>query len=142
MPAVPFQATVYRKFRFPELTFALDQYTLTEKGREYLSLVADELRREGRDFVLSIEGHTDSIGSDAYNQQLSFQRAVSAASHLVLRNGFDPSRMFVKGYGESRPIADNATEVGRSKNRRVELLVLIPQPAEGSSEHAPGRVQK
>ena len=79
------------------MTFALDQFALTEKGKEYLSLVAEELRREGRDFVISIEGHTDSIGSEAYNQNLSFQRAVSAAAHLVLRNGFDPARMFVKG---------------------------------------------
>lgn len=142
LPSVPFQATVYRKFRFPELTFALDQYALSDQGREYLSLVAEDLRREGRDFVISIEGHTDSIGSDAYNQNLSFQRAVSAATHLVLHNGLDPVRMFVKGYGESRPIADNATEEGRAKNRRVELLVLIPVPADDSSEHAPGQPVK
>lgn len=124
--SVPFQATVYRKFSFPDLTFALDQYALTDKGREYLSLVAEELRREKREVVISLEGHTDSLGSDAYNERLSFQRAVSAATHLVLRNGFDPARIFVKGHGESRPIADNATEDGRMQNRRVELLVLVP----------------
>lgn len=137
MPAGIFQATVYRKFRFPELAFALDQYALTPDGEKYLSLVAEELRREGRDFVISVEGHTDSIGSEAYNQNLSFQRAVSAATHLVLRDGFDPMRMFVKGYGESRPIADNATEDGRMKNRRVELLVLVPVPLEGSTPLQP-----
>jgi outer membrane protein OmpA-like peptidoglycan-associated protein len=142
LPSAPFQATVYRKFRFPDLSFALDQFALTEKGKEYLSLVAEELRREGRDFVISVEGHTDSIGSEAYNQNLSFQRAVSAAVHLVLRNGLDPERMFVKGYGESKPIADNATDEGRATNRRVEMLVLVPVPLEGSSEHAPGQSAK
>ena len=142
LPAVPFQATVYRKFRFPDLIFALDQFALTDQGREYLSLVAEELRREGRDFVVSIEGHTDSIGSEAYNENLSLQRAVSAATHLVLRNGFDPARLFVKGYGETKPIADNATDDGRARNRRVEMLVLIPVPLEGRPEQAPGQPAK
>jgi outer membrane protein OmpA-like peptidoglycan-associated protein len=139
---VPFQATVYRKFRFPDLTFAFDQYALTDRGKQYLSLVAEELRRENRDFVISIEGHTDSIGSQAYNEELSFQRAISAATHLVLRNGFDPARMFVKGLGESLPIADNATDEGRARNRRVELLVLVPVPADGSSRQVPGQQLK
>lgn len=142
VPKEPFLATVHRKFRFPDLTFALDQYELTTEGKEYLSLVAEELRRDGRDFVLSIEGHTDSIGSDAYNDKLSFQRAVSAASYLVLRNGFDPQRIFVKGHGEVRPIADNATEEGRSKNRRVELLVLIPNQVEENQPKANGGAGK
>lgn len=142
LPAGTFLATVYRKFSFPELTFALDQYALTAEGEKYLSLVAEELRREGRDFVISIEGHTDDIGSETYNQNLSFQRAVSAATHLVLRNGLDPMRMFVKGYGESKPIADNATEEGRTKNRRVELLVLIPMSAEGRSGQPQGATTK
>lgn len=141
MPATAFQATVYRKFNFPEMTFALDQYALTADGEKYLSLVAEELRREGRDFVVSIEGHTDDIGSETYNQNMSFQRAVSAATHLVLRNGLDPMRMFVKGYGESKPIADNATDEGRAKNRRVELLVLIPMPRESNSK-PPGAAAK
>ena len=129
----PFQTTVYRKFNLPDLTFALDQYALTKDGMNYLSLVAEELRREGRDFFVSIEGHTDSIGSEVYNQNLSFQRAVSAATHLVLKNGLDPVRMFVKGYGESKPIADNSTEEGRTKNRRVELLVLVPAAASAAT---------
>ncbi|MCM2263924.1 MAG: OmpA family protein [Desulfuromonadales bacterium] len=142
LPAGAFQATVYRKFRFPELAFALDQYALTAEGEKYLSLVAEELRREGRDFVISVEGHTDSIGSETYNQNLSFQRAVSAATHLVLRNGLDPMRMFVKGHGESISIADNTTEDGRTKNRRVELLVLIPMPAAKGSNQLPGQSAK
>ncbi len=129
LPVTSFQATVYRKFNLPDLTFALDQYALTGEGENYLSLVAEELRREGRDFFVSIEGHTDSIGSEGYNKSLSFQRAVSAATHLVLKNGLDPARMFVKGHGESKPISDNASDEGRMKNRRVELLVLVPVQA-------------
>jgi outer membrane protein OmpA-like peptidoglycan-associated protein len=127
LPDQPFKAKIKRLFRFPELTFAFNQWDLSDVGRQSISLVAEELRKENKFFIISIEGHTDDVGSDAYNQTLSFKRAVAAATHLVLRDGFDPARIFVKGFGETRPIADNATDEGRSRNRRVELLILVPE---------------
>ncbi len=127
LPEEPFPAKVHRRFRFPELTYAFNQWGLSEEGRRSISLVAEELRKENMYFILSIEGHTDDVGSEVYNQTLSFRRAVAAATHIVLRDGFDPARIFVKGYGESRPIDDNAADAGRARNRRVELLVLVPE---------------
>jgi len=132
IPAVPIESKVYRKFRFPEVTFDFDQVKLSGEGMESLSLVAEELRKEDRYFIISVEGHTDNVGSDSYNQRLSFKRAVTAATHLVLKHGMDPARLFVKGYGESRPLESNETDAGRARNRRVELLVLVPKS--GSSD--------
>ena len=145
LPDQPFSAKVRRRFRFPELTYAFNQWDLSEEGRKSISLVAEELRKENKYFIISIEGHTDDVGSESYNQTLSFKRAVAAATHIVLRDGFDPARIFVKGYGESRPIDDNASDEGRARNRRVELLILVPEgyedididAPEGAEENAP-----
>jgi len=131
LPEKPFAAKVHRRFRFPEVSYAFNQWDLSEEGRRSLSLVAEELRKENIFFIVSIEGHTDDVGSEVYNQTLSFKRAVAAATHIVLRDGFDPARLFVKGYGESRPIGDNGSEEGRASNRRVELLILVPEGYEG-----------
>jgi hypothetical protein len=127
LPEQSFPAKVRRLFRFPELTYAFNQWDLSEEGRKSISLVAEELRKENKYFIVSIEGHTDDVGSEAYNKTLSFKRAVAAATHMVLRDGFDPARIFVKGFGESRPIDDNADDEGRARNRRVELLILVPE---------------
>jgi len=70
-----------------------------------------------------VEGHTDSKGSDAYNQKLSERRASAVRDVLVNQYGVDASRVNAAGYGESRPVADNATDAGRAVNRRVEAEV-------------------
>ncbi len=121
----PTKVIVYRKFKMDELTFGFDQYSLTEKGKKALGLIAEELRRDNKWFILRFDGHTDSTGSASYNDRLSLKRAIATATALVLNNGFDPNRIFVKGFGESKPIASNDTPEGRSANRRVEILVLI-----------------
>jgi outer membrane protein OmpA-like peptidoglycan-associated protein len=131
LPSEPFPAKVRRLFRFPELTFSLNQWELSEAGRKSISLVAEALRKDNQFFIVSIEGHTDDVGSVNYNQVLSFKRAVAAATHLVLRDGFDPTRIFVKGHGESRPIENNDRAEGRALNRRVEFLILVPEGYEG-----------
>ena len=127
LPDKPFVTKVRRRFRFPELSFSFNQWDLSEEGRRSISLVAEEIRKENKFFIVSIEGHTDDVGSEGYNLTLSFRRAVAAATHMVIRDGFDPARIFVKGYGQSRPIADNTSDEGRSRNRRVELLILVPE---------------
>jgi len=74
--------------------------------------------------IIEIAGHTDSTGSDQYNQNLSEQRASSVGQYFMAQ-GIDRMRIMTKGYGESRPIADNNTEQGKQLNRRVELT-LVP----------------
>jgi len=69
-----------------------------------------------------VAGHTDSIGSEAYNMKLSERRAEAVKRYLV-DQGIDASRLDARGYGESRPIADNKTKQGRAQNRRAEIIV-------------------
>ncbi len=120
------KAKVYRRFILPEFSFEVDQFSLSPEGSAALSMIAVELSRDNKWYAMRIEGHTDSTGSERYNNELSYNRAVEYAMHLVAKNGVDASRVFVKGFGESSPLADNNTQEGRSQNRRVELLVLVP----------------
>ncbi len=77
-------------------------------------------------YKIAIEGHTDSRGSDKYNQALSDRRAAAVKDYLLKHGMIDTHKdmIMTKGYGESKPIADNSTEKGRFENRRVEILVL------------------
>jgi outer membrane protein OmpA-like peptidoglycan-associated protein len=70
-----------------------------------------------------IEGHTDNVGSDTLNLNLSQRRAQSVLNYLVSKN-IDASRLRAKGFGESKPIATNATPLGRAKNRRVDFRLI------------------
>jgi outer membrane protein OmpA-like peptidoglycan-associated protein len=72
--------------------------------------------------AVRIEGHTDSLGDETANQQLSERRA-NAVRDAVLARGVDAARVEAVGYGETRPIADNSTPSGRQKNRRIELVL-------------------
>lgn len=72
---------------------------------------------------IQISGHTDSVGSDSYNQDLSERRASSVVKYLIA-SGIEARRLKYKGYGESQPISDNSTEEGRQMNRRTEFEVL------------------
>ncbi len=76
--------------------------------------------------VLTVEGHTDSVGSAADNQALSEAHAENARQWFIAA-GIDPERVFAVGYGETRPIADNATEEGRAMNRRIEFRLGPPE---------------
>jgi len=73
---------------------------------------------------VSIEGHTDSIGTDKYNQALSERRAAAVRAYLVKAAVANDQQVKTVGYGESKPIADNKTKEGRLENRRVEILIL------------------
>lgn len=75
--------------------------------------------------IAVIEGHTDNRGNDAYNQDLSEQRAAAVRQQLVVRYGVDPERITSKGYGETRPVASNDTDAGRQRNRRVDALITL-----------------
>jgi len=95
---------------------------LTRSAKDILLPLAMSHHKHHPDVSLLITGHTDSQGSDAYNQQLSENRAKSVKAFMVL-HGCDASKLSTVGYGESKSIADNATSQGRAKNRRVELSV-------------------
>lgn len=89
----------------------------------------DEIRRvsdfmdANEDTVAALEGHTDNIGTEAYNQGLSERRAAAVREVLVDRFGISPARITSAGYGESQPVASNATAAGRERNRRVESVL-------------------
>jgi len=101
--------------------FDFDKSDLTPAARAQLDTLMDKLRNAD---VVSIKviGHTDSKGSDAYNQALSERRASSVAAYL-LSQGLAPNKLTSEGRGESEPVADNATDEGRAQNRRVELHI-------------------
>lgn len=124
---IPERMAVYRKFRFPDVTFGFDQWSLSEEGKKAISEVAEVIRRDNKWVYLRIDGHTDNVGSADYNMDLSLKRAISVASQLITREGIDPSRIFIKGLGKSKPLADNATAEGRKLNRRCEILFLVPR---------------
>lgn len=117
--------TVYRKFRFPDVTSEFNQWTLSNAGKKMLSEVAEQIRKDKKWLYIKIDGHTDAIGSLSYNMDLSLKRAIAAASYLISNEGVDPTKVFIKGFGKSSPIADNNTAEGRSKNRRTEILFLV-----------------
>ncbi len=85
---------------------------------------AVEFAKKYPGYQLSIEGHTDSIGSEKYNQGLSERRAAAVKAYLLKQGVADGQRIKTVGHGESKPVADNATEKGRFENRRVEILVI------------------
>lgn len=103
------------------VTFDTNSERLTTNAKVILNQVADALNARA-DIRVEIGGHTDSVGSDAYNQKLSERRARSVYAYLVAR-GIDPSRMQSRGYGETQPVDTNETNEGREVNRRVELKV-------------------
>lgn len=105
------------------LLFAFNSAKLTTQDMQILDEAASRLRTEAASTRLVITGHTDSIGSEVYNQRLSEQRAKSVAEYLVKAGVPKGSIQRVEGAGETKPVADNATEAGRFQNRRVEINI-------------------
>ncbi len=113
---------VEQTFVLKGVKFEFDSDRLTPEALEILNSVAETLNAYAG-IAVEIEGHTDNIGSDAYNQGLSERRA-NAVKRYLSSHGVDANRMTPVGYGESRPIAVNDSEDGREENRRVELRVV------------------
>ena len=109
-------------FRLTGVYFDFDKSNLKQAGKDTLEAAVKYLNANPGARV-EIQGHTDSIGTDAYNQSLSDRRATTVMKYLRER-GIDPSRMSIKGYGESDPAADNGTKEGRALNRRVVIIEL------------------
>ncbi len=104
------------------VTFASGQDALNANFYNVLNSVAIVLNKYPRT-LLDVDGHTDSDGDDISNQQLSERRAVSVARYLNSQ-GVDARRLRIIGYGETRPIADNASAAGKAANRRVEIRIV------------------
>jgi len=117
--------------------FDFDEATIKPESRPALEEAA-RILGENPTIKVEIQGHTDNQGSDRYNLGLSDRRARAVVNYLVQELGAGRGRLTAKGYGESRPVADNGTEAGRAANRRVEF-VIVGQEAEPAGEIAPDR---
>lgn len=113
---------VGESIRLNNIFFNYKDYTLREDSYAELNRLVKLMKEQPR-LVVEISGHTDSIGSDAYNLNLSRLRAKSVADYLISQ-GIEPHRLEVRGYGSKFPVATNETEEGRQLNRRVEFKVI------------------
>lgn len=102
--------------------FDFDKYALKPEGRQLLDQVVQQAQGINLETVIAV-GHTDSIGSEAYNQKLSERRANAVKAYLVSK-GIDPNRVYTEGKGKLQPIASNKTAEGRAQNRRVEIEIV------------------
>jgi OOP family OmpA-OmpF porin len=112
---------VERTIILDNVLFDFDKSAIKPEGAAILDRLVAFLK-ENPEKRVDFEGHADWIGTDAYNQKLSERRA-TAAKDYVMKKGVDASRLTTRGFGETKPIADNKTKEGRAKNRRVEVKV-------------------
>ncbi len=106
-----------------DVHFQFDSAKLTAADKTKLETIATRLKQEAPSAQLSVTGHTDSVGSDAYNQKLSDKRAHSVVEYLIEEGVPRASFVSVEGAGESQPVADNKTADGRAMNRRTEIKI-------------------
>jgi len=102
--------------------FDFDRAVLKADGKAKLDDLVQKVKSINLEVIIAV-GHTDWIGSDAYNQKLSVRRAEAVKAYLISK-GIDKNRIYTEGKGEKQPVADNRTKEGRAKNRRVEVEVV------------------
>ena len=105
--------------------FDFDKSDLKPDMRIALDDLARRVKETSGDEHLTIVGHTDSKGSDAYNMALGERRAIASKNYLVTVGGLDPSRIDIASDGEHNPVANNNTDAGRAKNRRIEVRATV-----------------
>jgi outer membrane protein OmpA-like peptidoglycan-associated protein len=110
------------------IEFEFDSDRLTAQGKLDLDTFGEALVTDLRDGRVALEGHTDAVGTDDYNQTLSERRARAARQYLVDSFGIPDSRMTAVGRGKSDPVASNDDAVGRSHNRRVDFIFSAATP--------------
>ena len=104
------------------ILFDIDQAVIRDEFRDEVGRVGTFMQKFPTTTAV-IEGHTDEVGTEEHNMELSRRRAESVANYLVNSFGIDRSRLTARGYGKTRPIADNSTEQGRQKNRRIDAII-------------------
>jgi OOP family OmpA-OmpF porin len=121
-PAVAATKVTYASDAF----FDFNKSALKAEGRAKLDDLVGKVKGISLEVIIAV-GHTDSVGSDAYNQKLSVKRAEAVKAYLVTK-GIEKNRVYTEGKGEKQPVADNKTAEGRAKNRRVEIEVVGTRP--------------
>ncbi len=121
-PVAPAAPAVEKVSFAADAFFDFDKATLKTEGKAKLDDLADKVKGLNLEVIIAT-GHTDSKGSDAYNQKLSVKRADAVKAYLTGK-GLDASRVYTEGKGEAQPVADNKSDEGRAKNRRVEIEVV------------------
>ena len=122
MPKHEVKPVVEKVTMAAETNFDFDKAVLKPEGKSRLDDLVGKLKAVNLEVIIAI-GHTDSIGTKAYNQKLSVRRANAVKAYLVSK-GIEANRIYTEGKGETQPIADNKTKEGRAKNRRVEIEVV------------------
>jgi len=102
--------------------FDFDKAVLKAEGKAKLDDLTSKIKAINLEVIIAV-GHTDSVGTDAYNQKLSVRRSEAVKAYLVSK-GIEKNRVYTEGKGEKQPVADNKTSEGRAKNRRVEIEVV------------------
>lgn len=111
-----------------KVTYAADTFfdfnksVIKSEAKAKLDDLVDKIKAVNLEVIIAV-GHTDAVGSDAYNQKLSMRRSNAVKAYLI-NKGVDKTRIYTEGKGEKQPVADNGTKEGRSKNRRVEIEVV------------------
>ncbi|WP_395406642.1 outer membrane protein OmpA [Pseudoduganella sp. UC29_106] len=122
-PAPVVAAPVSEKVSFAaDAFFDFDKAVLKPEGKAKLDDVTAKLGTVNLEVIIAV-GHTDSVGTDAYNDKLSLRRAEAVKAYL-LSKGVEANRVYTEGKGEKQPVADNKTAAGRAQNRRVEIEVV------------------
>jgi len=122
-PAAPAPVPTSEKVSYSaDAFFDFDKAVLKPAGQASLDDMVSKLKDINLEVIIAV-GHTDSVGTDAYNQKLSVRRAEAVKSYLQGK-GIESSRIYTEGKGEKQPVADNETAAGRAKNRRVEIEVV------------------
>ena len=122
-PVVVVPAPVSEKVSFAaDAFFDFDKAVLKPEGKAKLADLTSKIKDMNLEVIIAV-GHTDSIGTDVYNQKLSIRRAEAVKAYLVSQ-GIETNRVYTEGKGEKQPVADNKNAAGRAKNRRVEIEVV------------------
>ena len=122
-PVAPAPATVATKVTYAaDAFFDFNKSVVKPEGKAKLDDLVGKIKDINLEVIIAV-GHTDSVGSDAYNQKLSVKRSEAVKAYLVSK-GIEKNRVYTEGKGEKQPVADNKTAEGRAKNRRVEIEVV------------------